>query len=61
MYNTKPALPEMTRAAEQFADRQGYSPGGSRVASMLLSPLQNLTARTPPSQSSWFSLLSLGL
>jgi hypothetical protein len=61
MYNTKHDLPEMTRAVKQCGARQGYSPGGSRVASMLLSPLQNLTARTPPSQSSWFSLLSLGL
>jgi hypothetical protein len=53
MSNTKHDLPEQTRAAEQFGDRQGYSLGGSRVASMLLSPLQNLTARTP--------LLVLGL
>jgi hypothetical protein len=47
MYNTKHDLPEKTRAAEQFGDRQGYSPAGARMASLILSPLQNAPARKP--------------
>jgi hypothetical protein len=36
MYQTKPALPETTRAAEPFGARQGDSPGGSRMVSIIL-------------------------
>ncbi len=52
MYKTKHDLPEKTRTAEQFGDRHGYSPAGSRMASIILSQLQNPTARKPTSQSS---------
>jgi hypothetical protein len=65
MYKTKHELPEMTRAAEQFGDRHGSSPEGSRMASIILSQLQNPTARKPTSKSSCsnpcFLSLSLGL
>jgi hypothetical protein len=53
MYQTKPALPETTRAAAQCGERQGYFPGGSRMASILLSQLQNAPVSKSPSQSSW--------
>jgi len=52
MYNTQHDLPEKTPAAEQFGDWQGYSPGGSRLASILLSQLQNPMARKPTSKFS---------
>ncbi len=52
MDKTKYDLPEKTRAAEQFGDRHGYSPEGSRMASILLSQLQNAPVRKSPSQSS---------
>jgi len=52
MYNTKHDLPEKTRAAEQYGDRQGDSPGGARVASLFLSQLQTAPTRKPTSQSS---------
>ena len=52
MYNTKHDLPEKTRAAEQFADRHGDSPRGSRMSSIILPQLQNQTARKSTSQYS---------
>jgi len=51
MYKTKHDLPEKTCAAEQFGDKHGYSPRGSRMASPILSQLQNAPARKPTSQS----------
>ena len=49
MSKTKHELPDKTRAAEQLRDRHGYSPGGSRRASIILSQLQNAPARKPTS------------
>ena len=48
MYNTKHDLPEKTRTAEQYGDRQRYSPRGVRSASLILSQLQTASARNQP-------------